>query len=97
MTREIRSVIDLEDIIAVELECKNCHSIFTVPISQYKDNVSKCPQCQHSWFPTIRGEADMAVYQMVAFLKDVVSKAKSKDAPFGMAIRFRIKEDSGKS
>ncbi len=95
MTREIRTVIDLEDVIAVELECNNCRSIFTIPIIQYKNNIYKCPQCQHSWFPKIGGETDVAIHEMLAYMRVVVDKVKSTDAPLGMAMRFRIRGDGG--
>lgn len=91
---ETRSVIDLEDIIAVEFECASCHSIFTVPVAEYKRNTYQCPQCNQSWFPSIHGDADIAVNQLMVYIKDVGNRVKSKDAPFGMAIRFRIKADS---
>lgn len=46
MTIENRQFIDLEEIISIQYECKNCHSTLTVPRERWGAYVQLCcPRC----------------------------------------------------
>ena len=93
MTKETRTVIDLSDIVSVEFECQTCHSIYTVSISVYNDNLEYCPQCRSRLVPAKPGNADAAIRQMITKLKEVMEMINNPDLKLGMKIRFQFVDE----
>jgi hypothetical protein len=53
MTKEIRTLIDLRDILGIEIECQNqkCKAKIMLPIqATFADNNPRCFQCNEPWF-----------------------------------------------
>jgi hypothetical protein len=55
MTMQKRVTIEPHDIVALEYECRNCQSRYSVPIGSVRESQMKCPNCGKRW---IRGSYD---------------------------------------
>jgi uncharacterized protein (DUF983 family) len=53
MTSETRTLIGLDDINGVEIECPKCHLTILYPISQLFKVAPHCPHCKQEWFDAI--------------------------------------------
>ena len=89
MTREFKTVIDLDDIIGLDLECLACHSRLTIPLAKYDRNLYQCPQCNAPWVLGCGSNTDHVIRNMVGCLREV-AQMPSKDVPVGMRIRFQL-------
>jgi hypothetical protein len=56
MTIQQRTLIPLNDILAIEMECINCHSIYSVPIAEvnYERLKLTCMNCPQQFASTDR-------------------------------------------
>jgi hypothetical protein len=56
MTSETRTMIELQDIIGIEIECSECHTKISFPIS---DRFKIGPNCPHCNKPLFDGTPDL--------------------------------------
>jgi Zn-finger nucleic acid-binding protein len=97
MTKEIRTTISPSDIVAIEFECKSCHSRFTIEKAQYQETFPKCPFCREVWIATFRGKVDVAISNMIGYLREYSDLASNPDVQLGVMIRFQLapEEENG--
>jgi hypothetical protein len=64
MTAEMRTVIELKDIKAVEFECRKegCRGKITVPLVNFKEAQKHCPLCHTQWFIDDTSHSDLNVF-----------------------------------
>jgi transposase-like protein len=50
MTSQTKQYIEMEDILSVRCDCKECGASLSVPVaSNLADSLFKCPKCGKSW------------------------------------------------
>ena len=49
MTTELRKTIEPSDIIAIEVECANCHSRTVRRVDNWQQSIRMCSNCQSMW------------------------------------------------
>jgi hypothetical protein len=57
MTMQKRVTIEPHDIVALEYECRNCQSRYSIPVGNIRESMMKCPNCGKQW---IRGSYESA-------------------------------------
>jgi hypothetical protein len=45
MTREVRTTLEVKDILAVEYESSHCHAHITIPLEHFDRVLHQCPNC----------------------------------------------------
>ncbi|HEX3661646.1 MAG TPA: hypothetical protein VHU89_09460 [Acidobacteriaceae bacterium] len=67
MTSETKTTVEPEDILAVELECAECHARFSRPLRAYKADPQECPNCHAVWSSQDLGELRDIAYKLATF------------------------------
>jgi hypothetical protein len=88
MTSKTRTTIEPRDILAVELECKECGSRSIRPVARALDAPS-CPSCTAVWPVQLAKELNQLAI-LVSMASAVAGWQNRKDVPF--AVRFEIAE-----
>jgi hypothetical protein len=51
MTSEMRTLIEMTDIVGIEFECRNCKAKILYPLEKHYERLSEsCPNCRDPWF-----------------------------------------------
>lgn len=77
MTSEVRTLIELTDILGLEIDCQACHARFVYPLSSARKAIHKCPNCNENWFITERSTD--APKQLLELLEIIDALAQTKD------------------
>lgn len=57
MTAEVKYYLDVDDILAVRLECSSCHVSSSFPLAKMTQMPNECPHCRAEWvLPTTSTE-----------------------------------------
>lgn len=77
MTREIRTLIELRDILGVEIECPKCKAKTFAPITaDFSEVALRCFQCRVPWFGSsfdpVSGRDFAAAVQQIQKLVDSI-------------------------
>jgi len=75
MTSRTRHYIDLEDLLGLRFECKNCSTSIDVGVSHLAGLPLKCPNCDQSWMVQPRG--DLPGTPAYSLITDFVSTYKA--------------------
>jgi hypothetical protein len=87
VTSEIRTTIEPGDVLAIELECKNCQSRSIRPIERHLEGVEKCSVCGNVWPVALANELNQ-LKNLVSMLSAVTSLQEHRQMPF--VIRLEI-------
>jgi hypothetical protein len=87
MTVEIKTTLQPSDVITVEFECAQCHSMTSWPLGVAKHPPMKCHCSDQQWM-TLGGETYCAITDIIALLQRF---SKARKEPFVM--RFGIRHD----
>jgi hypothetical protein len=98
MTREIRTLIELPDILGVEIECQNekCRAKVMVPISSsFSRRDGACPQCNAQWFganfdPSTRQMAAAAIDQINELMDQIRFLSSKERSDIHVPIRLHV-------
>ena len=93
MTREIRTLIEPNDVTAVEFECLHCRARISLDIKDYEQADIKCSQCKRPWFPSLGGPAHAAAHRLLSGLKSWDEVKNNPDMEVGVRIRLQLKPD----
>jgi hypothetical protein len=79
MTSELRTLIDLTDVLGLEFECSHCHGTVLQPLhgDSSRKKLYHCPICGDPWYPTERSTD--AADTVAAFIVTFKNLAKHKD------------------
>ena len=88
MVKQIRHIFEVKDILAIRVECKNCHNEITLRLCSDEKIPDDCPMCKCSQWV-------MGTYadRLVKTLRD----AYSSDPKVKTFIRFEIDGEEEKS
>lgn len=85
MTSELRTLIDLADVLGLEFECAQCGGTVLQPLhgNSHRKKLYHCPVCGAPWYPTERSTdaADVVAafidtFKSLAIHKDVLAKTR---------------------
>lgn len=92
MTRKTSDLIEPSDIAALRIECNECHSVLSVPLSRDIDvtRLLVCPHCQAPWIKLTNGpSAERAVSGCISAIKDLNQILRSgKFAGFALSLEI---------
>lgn len=100
MTSQVRKYIELADILTLRLDCRDCGSSLTIPISrdlmarEEAFKLNDCPVCRAAW-ATINN----SMYQpIIAEFTDKLKRLKGamESAPLGFRLLLEISDQSEK-
>ncbi len=74
MTNEKRNFISLDDILAFEFECGDCHVRQSIPIAKFTKMHGECPHCGIRWF-----KADDVVEKSLPVLAKAIRDVKQQE------------------
>lgn len=79
MTSELRTLIELRDVIGLEFDCPKCHAKVLQPLhtNETRQTIHQCPSCGANWYLTER-KTD-APDQISSFMETLESIAAHKD------------------
>jgi hypothetical protein len=83
MTAEVKYFLNLEDILAVQLECSVCHVRSSFPVLKLTRMPHECPHCKADWvFPDTDEEKAISAF--------LVSLGRVADALKGRSFRLSL-------
>ncbi len=86
MTSEVRTTIEASDVIAIEIQCKECGTRSSYPLKNWRIAPNGCGNCGAHW-----GHLDSEFQQLshlIAMLKVFGSDRPKNPLPF--ALRFEV-------
>lgn len=98
MTSEVKSYIDLSDILKMRFECTDCHAGLELDLEKVKEkSLWKCPNCGFQWtaIPNPGGDFNIheqAFISLATLIRDI-DKSFEK-TPFGFRIKLQINNPS---
>ncbi len=91
MTSEVRTTIEPGDVIAIELECKSCHSRSIRPIGRHMDSMERCATCGAAW-PAILGNELTQFKALASMLAATEDLQGHKDMPFPIRLEIESRK-----
>ena len=90
MTRETRTTIEPNDIIAVEFECRTCEARLVLKLDKLEETPVFCSRCQKQW---VIHNSD-AHGRLHNFLQRMREYSKAQNEPY--ILRFTIAHDASR-
>ena len=98
MTVRKTNVITLEEVLGIQLECKDCHVRVNVPLSSKKAAIpSKCAHCGNQW--VIDGRTDLrqsfftAVKDFVTGVTEIAKGSLNVNCAFSVEVKPEVRSD----
>jgi hypothetical protein len=88
MTSETRTTIDPSDVVAIEIECTNCHVRQVRPLGAERGRLDNCPNCNETWM-TLGSSDAKNIFYLIQSLNDLKSLMESGKTPY--RIRLEVK------
>lgn len=88
MTTELRRTIEPSDVLAIEVECGQCHSRSVRRLDNWQSDIKMCPNCNTSWHGN---SAALGMLQDIANRFWQLSNLMNKDLPF--TVRFELRKE----
>jgi hypothetical protein len=86
MTADVKYFLELGDILAIQLECSNCHVRSSFPVSKLRRMPHECPHCKTDWvFPETDEEKAISAF--------LASLGRVADALKGRAFKMSLEVD----
>jgi len=86
MTAEVKYLLDVDDIMAVQLECSACQVSTSFPLSKLTRAPHECPHCRIDWiFPETNEEK--AISAFLASLSRVAEALQKR--PFRLSLEIK--------
>jgi len=83
MTAEVKYYLDLDDVLAVRLECSACHVSSSFPLAKLTRMPHECSQCKADWvFPDTNEEKAISAF--------LVSLARVGDVLKGRSFKLSL-------
>ena len=76
MTSELRTLIELEDIAGVEIECPGCHVKIVFPMTQLFKIGIGCTHCPQQWFDS-KDEPGRKVYPALEKIQQIIAHLRA--------------------
>lgn len=93
MTVQRRRLIELRDILAIELRCRDCGTTLGMPPGKVPsvDRMAQCPNCREDWLDKQLAEKFAAALEALAALRrDLEAR---KEAPHGVDLHLEVSDD----
>jgi hypothetical protein len=97
MTSQIRKLIELADILALNLKCKSCGSSLAIPASrdmttrEEMGKLASCPVCRRAWANLNGSTYEPAIYEFTGALNKLRSIITT--APLGFEMTLQISDE----
>jgi len=89
MTAEVKYFIDVDDILAIRLECSVCHVSSSFPLAKLVRAPHECPHCRADWiFPQTAEEE--AISRFLSSLRGAAEALKGR--PFKLSLQVNYEE-----
>jgi hypothetical protein len=90
MTSEIRTLIELSDIMGIEIECPECHLTIAYPMAKLVRMVANCPHCNQDWFDHTMGRS-AETYPALDSLQQIATQLRALTRNDRTDIRAKIR------
>lgn len=74
MTMDQKLVLDIEDVVAVRLECGTCKTAILISPLDWKETIKQCPNCRSLWMDFRNSKPPAACF--IDGLRDVIEEAR---------------------
>lgn len=89
MTAEVKYYLDLDDVLAIRLECAKCHVSSSFPLAKLISALLECPHCKADWLDLDTTEAK-SISQFLASLAGAVDALRGR--PFHLSLEVNYEE-----
>jgi phage FluMu protein Com len=101
MTSETRTLIGLDDISGIEIECPKCHLTIFYPLAQLVKISPQCPHCKQLWFDAIPDKipvesAHPAIESITSITSNLRALLRNDRTDIHAKVRLQIKTDTPK-
>ncbi len=91
MTQATKHYVDLNDLIATALECKNCHATLSVRTDAAKTIIPKaCPSCEYPWFTSFISQPGIGEH-IRGLYEQLIQIRTSLEATGSLKVGFSLK------
>jgi hypothetical protein len=79
---------ELSDIVAIQLECNNCHATISYPPATWKPSYLKCPNCSVTLVEGSMQHLSDELRALFALQEGLQDLLKNKNAQFRLRVEF---------
>jgi hypothetical protein len=88
MTTEVRTTIEISDIIAIELRCRGCNGKQTIRLDKWLVSALRCANCGTSW-PIQSVNEHQTLLALANTLSQAAKIEKTPDVPFDVRLELK--------
>jgi hypothetical protein len=92
VTTEKRTLITLEEIIGIQLQCRKCKAKIIVPLSDKRPVPHECPNCEDPWWVNNRTDLHQQFFLAVNQLRDAAQKITDGSNNAGCIFSLEIRQ-----
>jgi hypothetical protein len=89
MTAEVKYYLDVDDILAVRMECAACHVSSSFPLATLSRAPHECPYCHNDWVLPQTSE-EQAITRFLSSLRGAAEALKGR--PFKLSLEVNYKK-----
>lgn|SRR5579859_2341813 len=86
MTAEVKYYLDLDDVLAVRLECSACHISSSFPVATLRRTPHECPHCKADWVTPQTSEEE-AISRLLSSLRTAAEALRNR--PFKLTLEVK--------
>lgn len=90
MTREIRTYLEIADILGLDLECQQCHTHITVSISEAAQLPTHCPNCRRLMLDREHSPDNKNVSDLLEQIRQILSWEREESSRSRAKIRLLV-------
>jgi hypothetical protein len=90
MTAEVKYYLDVDDILAVRLDCSACHVSSSFPLKKLSRAPHECPHCHADWVMPQTAEEE-AISRFLSSLRGAAEALKGR--PFKLSLEVDYDEE----
>jgi len=89
LTAEVKYYLDVDDVLAVRLECSACHVSSSFPLAKLTRTPHECPHCRTDWVLPQTAEEE-AISRFLSSLRGAAAALKGR--PFKLSLEVNYEE-----
>jgi len=87
MTAEVKYYLDLDDVLAIRLDCSVCHVSSSFPLAKLNRAPHECPHCHTDWVIPQTAE-EKAVTTFLQGLRGTIEALKGRSFKMSLEVKY---------